>query len=304
VETADAALITNIAEDHLGDFGSQSLQELLNIKWVISHAVEANGTLVLNADDELLVDKSRSFAGRIVWFSLNEDNAVVAAHRSDGGLAFVYSGGDLVRYAGDASEKLCAARDVPITLEAAASHNIANALGAAALTHAMGLTTDEIVSGLTTMSQDSNPGRSNLYEVDGFKVLVDFAHNPQAMQALFAMARAVPAKRRVLCFGQAGDRTDEQIRDLARSAWSIGLEMVMISELAHYHRGRAHGAVFEIIKDELMKCGARDDQVRHFEEEADSFGAALDWAEPGDLVVILDLGRVSNIHETIKARQR
>jgi cyanophycin synthetase len=304
VETADAALITNIAEDHLGDFGSQSLQELLNIKWVISHAVEANGTLVLNADDELLVDKSRSFAGRIVWFSLDEDNAVVAAHRSDGGVAFVYSGGDLVRYAGDAGEKLCAARDVPITLEAAASHNIANALGAAALTHAMGLTTDEIVSGLTTMSQDSNPGRSNLYEVDGFKVLVDFAHNPQAMQALFAMARAVPAKRRVLCFGQAGDRTDEQIRDLARSAWSIGLEMVMISELAHYHRGREHGAVFAIIRDELMKCGARDDQVRHFEEEADSFAAALDWAEPGDLVVILDLGRVSNIHETIRARQR
>ena len=102
----------------------------------------------------------------------------------------------------------------------------------------------------------------------------------------------------------AYDRTDEQIRDLARSAWSIGLEMVMISELAHYHRGREHGAVFAIIRDELMKCGARDDQVRHFEEEADSFAAALDWAEPGDLVVILDLGRVSNIHETIKARQR
>ena len=71
METADAALITNIAEDHLGDFGSQSLRELLNIKWVISHAVEQAGTLVLNADDELLVDKAASFDGRIVWFSLD-----------------------------------------------------------------------------------------------------------------------------------------------------------------------------------------------------------------------------------------
>ena len=74
VETAAAALITNIAEDHLGDFGSQSLGELLNIKWVVSHAVQASGSLMLNADDPLLVDKAADFTGRIVWFSLEDDN--------------------------------------------------------------------------------------------------------------------------------------------------------------------------------------------------------------------------------------
>ena len=90
-----------------------------------------------------------------------------------------------------------------------------------------------------TMSQDANPGRSNLYSVNGFKVLVDFAHNPEAMQALFAMARAIPANRTALCFGQAGDRTDEQIKELARSAWSIGLDRANIAELTDYARGRA-----------------------------------------------------------------
>ena len=302
VERAEVALITNIAEDHLGDFGSQSLLELLNIKWVISHAVEANGYLVLNADDDLLVKKSAEFSGKIIWFSLVDSNPTVARHLEQGGIAFVYAHGELVRMEHNARQVICAAKDIPITLKAAAAHNIANSLGAAALAEQLGLSLQQIRDGLLSMSQDSNPGRSNLYEVNGFEVLVDFAHNPEAMQALFAMACAVPAKRRVLCFGQAGDRTDEQIRELAKSAWSIGLEMAIISELEHYRRGREPNEVFEIIRDELMKCGARDDQIMHFEEEAESFDAALDWAEEGDLVVILDLGRVSNIQEKLRQR--
>ena len=299
VEQADVALITNIAEDHLGDFGSQSVEELLDIKWVVSHAVEEAGHLVLNADDELLIRKAREFGGANIWFSLSDSSSVVAEHSRNGGLSFVYSNGDLVRIAGEARQVICSAKDIPITLNAAAEHNIANALGAAALAEKLGLSLGEIRGGLMTMSQESNPGRSNLYAINGFEVLVDFAHNPEAMQALFAMARAVPAKRRVLCFGQAGDRTDEQIRELARSAWEIGLDMAIISELETYARGREPGEVFAIIRDELMKCGARDDQILHFAAESDSFAAALEWAREGDLVVMLDLGRVSNIQETL-----
>ena len=300
VYKADAAVITNIAEDHLGDFGSQSLDELLNIKWVVSHAVAASGALVLNADDALLVKKSKEFNGTIIWFSLTDSNPIISAHVESGGVAFVYAGADLVRLEGSQREVICAAREIPITLDAAAEHNIANSLGAAALTERLGLSLSEISAGLTTMSQDANPGRSNLYSVNGFKVLVDFAHNPEAMQALFAMARAIPAKRTSLCFGQAGDRTDEQIKELARSAWSIGLDMANIAELENYARGREPGEVFAIIRDELLSCGAREEQIRHFQTESESFDAALAWAEEGDLVVILDLGRDSNVQEKLK----
>lgn len=200
------------------------------------------------------------------------------------------------------AQTICSAKDIPITLEAAAEHNIANALGAAALSEQLGLSLTSIANGLKTMTQASNPGRSNVFEIDGFKVLLDFAHNPEAMQALFNMAKALPAKRRVLCFGQAGDRTDQQIRELARSAWSIGLEMVIISELSSYARGRDPGEVVGIIRDELLAAGAREDQIQHHQEEHESFAAALDWADSGDLVVILDLGRVSDIQETLTSR--
>jgi len=300
VNTANVSLITNIAEDHLGDFGSHCVAELLNIKWVISHAVATSGVLVLNADDKLLVGKSREFAGTIVWFSLDENNPLIRTHTEDGGLAFVYEDNNLMRIDGDVREVICGASEVPITLDGTAAHNIANALGAAALSEQLGMSLTDIRNGLTTMSQDANPGRSNLYPVRGFKALVDFAHNPEAMHALFAMARAVPAKRRALCFAQAGDRTDEQIRELAQSAWSIGLELACIAELEHYRRGREEGEVFTIIRDELIKCGAREEQIRYFITESESFDAALEWAETDDLVVLLDLGRNSDIQSKLK----
>ncbi|MBT8104153.1 MAG: Mur ligase, partial [Woeseiaceae bacterium] len=301
VQHADAALITNISEDHLGDFGSQDLDELLAIKWIVSRAVVESGRLVLNADDALLRDRARSYAGELVWFSLDANNETVAAHTAAGGLAFVLDGDELVKLQGNARKQICLSHEIPITFGGAARHNVANALAAAALTWCMGSSLQDIQDGLKTMAQDENPGRSNLFDLGGRRVLVDFAHNPAAMAALFDIARAVPAKRRVLCFGQAGDRTDELIRELARDAWAIGLDRVIVSELAAYHRGREHGDVFRLIQDELLKAGAEESQIGHFETETESFESAIDWAQPGDLVIMLALGGAAPIEARLKA---
>lgn len=299
VEHADAALITNVSEDHLGDFGSRNLDELLDIKWIVSHAVRKRGQLVLNAEDERLVAKAADYDGEITWFSLDADNDVVRAHVAAGGTAFILDNGDLVRIDGQDRTVLCGAAAIPVALGGAARHNVANALAAAALTSGMGVADADIVTGLTTMQQDENPGRCNVYELGGVRVLIDFAHNPAAMSALFHMARAIPAERRALCFGQAGDRTDELIRELARDAWAIGLDRVVVSELPKYHRGREHGDVFAIIRDELLRRGAEDEQIRHHDEEMASFEDALAWAEPGDLVIMLALGGAKPIQERL-----
>jgi len=301
VNIADAALITNIAEDHLGDFGSQNLDELLDIKWIVSRAVVGGGRLILNADDALLVSKARDYAGEVIWFSLLADNEVIVEHVAAEGTAYVLDDQELLVLDGQTRELICRAEDIPITLAGAARHNIANALAAAALTSCLGVSLAEIRTGLTSMSQDDNPGRSNVYDVGGCKVLVDFAHNPHAMRALFDMAQGLPAKRRVLCFGQAGDRPDDAIRELARDAWAIGLDRVFVSELAIYHRGREAGEVFAVIRDELIRCGAMPDQIEHNEEETESLAAAMSWAEPGDLVIMLALGSAAAIQEHLKS---
>jgi UDP-N-acetylmuramyl tripeptide synthase len=300
VEKADAALITNISEDHLGDFGSRNLDELLDIKWVLSHAVRESGQLVLNADDARLVAKAHGYDGDIVWFSLDAKNDVIRRHVDTGGTAFYLDGDVLVRIKDAQREEICRADEIPIALAGAARHNVANAIAAAALTSCLGASLPHIATGLRTMQQDENPGRCNVYDLGGYKVLIDFAHNPAAMAALFDMARAIPAERRALCFGQAGDRTDELIRELARDAWAIGLDRVVVSELAKYHRGRQHGDVYRIIRDELLRQGAGEEQVHHHEEELESLEDALGWARPGDLVIMLALGGARPVQERLR----
>ncbi len=303
VNSANVAVITNVTEDHLGDFGSASLDELLNIKWIVSRAVENRGTLVLNADDQLLIDKSRTYAGNIVWFSLHDDNPLTKQHCKNGGVAYLLAGDELTRFNGDTREMICPDYRIPITMDGAARHNVANALAAAALAEHLGASLDEIRDGLLTMSQEENPGRSNSYSINGINVLIDFAHNPAAMEALFDMVPALPGKRRLLAFGQAGDRPDDLIRQLARSAWAIGLDAVIVSELATYHRGRAHGEVYAIIRDELIRCGAEDGQISHFNEEMESLQSALDWAQPGDLIIMLALGDSAAIQQNLQLLQ-
>ena len=301
VYKADAAAITNIGRDHLGDFGSRSLDELMDVKWIVSRAVRDGGTLILNADDPRLVARAEGYPGTLAWFSLDPANPVVVAHTGKGGTACVLDAGNLVQVRGDERETICRATDIPITLDGAARHNIANALAAAALTFALGVTMAAVRHGLTTMTQQENPGRGNVFEVDGFKVIIDFAHNPQAIEALLEMAGAMQGRRKVLCFAQAGDRPDDLIRELARNAWEKGLDRVIVSELAHYYRGRGPGEVFGLIRDELLRCGAREDQIEHNDEEIESFESALDWAEPGDLVIMLALERSPELYERIGA---
>jgi UDP-N-acetylmuramyl tripeptide synthase len=298
---SDAAVITNIGSDHLGDFGSRSQSELMDIKWIVSRAVRDAGTLILNADDWRLAKRAKDYAGRLIWFSLDPRNRLVQAHTSVGGTAFVLDGQELVRIDGQERESICDAADVPITLGGAARHNTANALAASALATSMGVSMDDVRKGLRTMTQDENPGRGNVFDVQGFKVIIDFAHNPQAIDALLDTASALQGKRKVLCIAQAGDRPDDLIRELARNAWQKGLDRVIVSELAHYYRGREPGAVFGLIRDELLNCGATADQIEHNDEEIESFDSALAWARPGDVVIMLALERSPELYDRLAA---
>jgi len=300
IERAEAAVITNIGRDHLGDFGSRSVDELMDVKWIVSRVVRDSGALILNADDTRLVARARDYRGLLVWFTLDANNECVRAHVAAGGTAFVLDGGELVRIDGRARAAICGAADIPITIGGLARHNTANALAAAALTMAMGVAIDDVRAGLLAMTQDENPGRGNVFDVGGTTVIVDFAHNPQAIEALLDTAAAMRAGRKVLCCAQAGDRPDDLIRELARSAWSRGLDRVIVSELAHYYRGRGPGEVYGLIRDELLRCGATQAQIEHHAEETQSLDAALAWAQPGDLVIMLALERSPQLYDRLR----
>ncbi len=302
VPRADAALITNIAEDHLGDFGSQNIAELLDIKWVVTQALGTTGRLALNADDPLLVKKAQNSNLQIDWFSLDPDHPQLSASLAAGGQVFSVRDGQLVYMTADQSLNICPVNEIPITLGGAAKHNIANALGVCALTHAMGIEFKDIAVGLTSMQPEDNPGRCNLFTIDDFQVLVDFAHNPHGLAALFNIAQALPANRRSLCFAQAGDRTDTQIRELARGVWAIGLDRIIISELPKYYRGREYAEIYNLLRNELLVLGVTPDQIEHQDSEIEALYSALEQSTAGDLVIMLALGDRDQILEILQSK--
>jgi cyanophycin synthetase len=98
---------------------------------------------------------------------------------------------------------------------------------------------------------------------------------------------AIPARRRLIVLGQAGDRGDDALRDLAGAAWALGPERVILKELATLRRGRPAGELRRVLREELLRLGTRPEMLEDAETEPDAARAALAWARPGDLVVLL-----------------
>jgi UDP-N-acetylmuramyl tripeptide synthase len=304
VERADVAVVTNIAADHLGEFGVRTLEELAETKLLVAHAVDERGRVVLNADDPTLVRAAAGIAPPIVWFSLDPSNAVVTRHLEAGGRAAVLDEGSLVLTGGGPREVLVPASEVPITAGGAARYNIANALAAAAAAEALGLPPDAVRAALRRFGLDpaDNPGRANVYQRDGVRIVVDYAHNPHGIAALAAALDRVPSRRRLVMIGQAGDRDDEAIRDMARATLAFRPDRVMAKEMDAYLRGRAPGEVPGLIADELRRSGVPASAIDTPPGEVAGVLAALEWARPGDLLILALHQERRRVEELLRAR--
>ena len=288
VRHADAAIVTNIAEDHFGEWGIHDLAALAEAKLVVARAIGPTGRLVLNADDPHLVAAAPRLTVPLLWISLRPDNPVLRTHLAQGGDAAFLDGSDLVVVRGGRRAVVTPVSAVPITLKGAARHNVQNALGVIALASALGLAPEQIAPGLTRFrgTPDENPGRLNLFELGGVTVVADFAHNPHGMDALVTMASALPARRRLLILGHAGDRDDNATREFARSAWGFHPDRIVLKEMEIYLRGRAPGESAGLIREEFLRLGASPESMTHADSEYAAVLEALEWARPGDLLLL------------------
>ena len=288
VERAEAAAITNVSADHLGEYGVDSVADIANAKLVVRRALGASGVLVVNADDATLAERAAAVRSPITWFGLDPKAPRLKSHLESGGEASILEDGALVVAVGGRRERIAAVSDIPLTFSGAARYNIANVLAAVPLARALGIPLDAIRSALAEFGGRSaiNPGRGNLFELGGVRALVDFAHNPHGMRALAELVTALPAERRLLVLGQAGDRDDASIRALVREALEIPLDRIIIKEMTRYLRGRSEGEVPALIEEELREAGVPGERVRRAEDEIDALRQALDWSRPGDLLIL------------------
>ena len=307
VERADVAVVTNIAEDHLGEFGVQDLRQLAETKLLVARAIGAAGRVVLNADDGVLVEAAATVRSPVVWFSLDGGNAVIRRHAERGGIAAVLDGDALVLLTGPEREVVARIADMPMAAGGAARHNVANALAATAAAGGLGIPLDAVRATLGRFGRDpaDNPGRANVYELGGIRIVVDYAHNPHGMAALAATLDALPSERRLVMLGQAGDRDDAAIRELARAALALRPDRVVVKEMDAYLRGRAPGEVPALMADEFRRAGLPEQAISAPGTEMPAVREALGWARAGDLLVLTlhqDRARVEELFEALRSQ--
>ncbi len=301
INHARAALITNVSEDHLGEYGINSLADMVEAKFIVRQTINKNQNLILNADDSGCVAFAKKLDNRIVWFSWFKNNPIIRHHVKNNGSA-CYVENDSIYFYGDGTEQfIIAVNDVPITMGGAAKHNIHNALGVIALCFSLGLKIQYIQEGLAsfTSTPEDNPGRGNIFEINGFKVILDFAHNEQGLRLMAQTVNNMPAKRKLVMIGQAGDRSDELIEGLVKSALMANPDVLLICELEDYLRGREIGVVPKLIHKFALQYGLAEEQIIHAEDPIEGTQKALDWAQTDDLMLILGLDKRDQIIELL-----
>ncbi|MFT4886881.1 MAG: cyanophycin synthetase [Pseudohongiellaceae bacterium] len=306
-EKADAALITNVAEDHLGEYGVNTLAELIEAKFIVRKSLGPDGKLILNADDTGIVSfvqkLGASLANEIVWFSLDKNNCKFADHFLKQGSAYFVDADRIVAQTGAEVRTICKVTDVPITLNGYARHNIYNALAAVALTHTMGASIEQIRAGLCSFvgDQKNNPGRGNIFTINGATVMVDFAHNPHGLNAVVDTLLQFPAQRRLVMLGHAGDRSNADISKLTEVAARLKPDLVVIYELEDYLRGRSAGEIPSLIFEVMTQLGVDKNQVVITSNPVAAAQHALAWAREGDVLLLQTLGDREKVLKLLEA---
>ncbi|GAC23840.1 mur ligase family protein [Paraglaciecola mesophila KMM 241] len=299
VHHVDAALITNVASDHLGQYGIYTVEALAQTKFVVAKALSKDGVLVVNADNDLVVQHAKTLKNNLCWFSCGEFNSEVQQQISTGGRAVFVRSGEVYYHQNGEYQAICNIHDIPMTLQGAASHNVQNALGVVGLCKALGLSNEAIVSGLKNFGSDAldNPGRGNIYNINGSQIIVDFAHNEHGMKAVVDMARHMPANKYVAMFSHAGDRSDQEIFALTDAVLGLNAALYIPAEVEKYLRGRQPNEVSSLVQQHLMSANVPGQQIMLAASPLEGVKTALAHASPGDVVLLFVLDQRQEIHE-------
>jgi cyanophycin synthetase len=178
--------------------------------------------------------------------------------------------------------------DVPMTLSGLSRFNVENALAATSAGLAVGLPRAVVVEGLRTFRNDPehNPGRMNIFTVDGVTVVVDLAHNEAGLEALIEVLNGVrrPGAKLLIGLGAVGDRTDDLIEKLGEIAGRDS-DVLAIAHKQRYLRGRDLEALDALLRAGAERVGVTD--IESYPTEVEGLAALVKQAGPGDAVGLM-----------------
>jgi cyanophycin synthetase len=287
--TCNVGAVLNVTEDHLGTKGVDTLEHLAEVKRIVVEV--ARDCAVLNADDHYCLRMAdHTKAARIAYVTMNARHELVRKHLRAGGLAVVLeegiNGHMITLYDKGAHLPLLWTHLIPATIEGKAMHNVQNAMFAAVMAYAMGVKVENIRQGLRTFDTTyfQVPGRTNVFDKLPFKVILDYGHNPAAIQAMADLVNRLECSGRRICVLSApGDRRDADIRAIAQIA-SKAFDVVVLRR-DDDTRGRGSDEVPRMMEAELLASGFPKDRIHMVPDEQTAIETGLKLCKRGDLLL-------------------
>jgi UDP-N-acetylmuramoyl-tripeptide--D-alanyl-D-alanine ligase len=183
----EIGVVTNVAPVHLEFF--DSLAGIARAKYELIESLPAEGTAVLNADDEYVSQFGRGFKGKVVRYGMQATADVRAENvqsKGQEGIEFDVMIGGVREHA---------------MLPLIGEHNVLNALAAVAVGVQRGLKPSEAVAALATLAPADK--RGEVLQLGNITVINDcYNSNPKALAAMVDALASMPAKRRILVAGE------------------------------------------------------------------------------------------------------
>ena len=288
----DVSVVTNISADHLGLGGIDTLDQLAEVKAVITKITKPDGWCVLNADDPRTFAMRRDTKAQIWVFTRDPDSPSARSVLSDRGrVTTLLDGWISVLRPGADPLQVVEVVNVPMTLAGLSKVNVENVLAVTSAALALGLDIQQVADGLRSFDpNESNPGRMNIWTVPitsgTISVVIDLAHNEAGLEALLEIMNGIrpPQGRLLLGVGTAGDRSDDVFVRLGEIA-GLGANIVEIVGKQNYLRGRSMDQINELIAKGAAHAGV-DIQAVH-DSELGGLISLVGQARHGDVVAIM-----------------
>lgn len=274
------AVFTNLTRDHL-DFHGDMESYFAAKRRLFAELLRADGTAVLNADDDRCAALAAAARGRVWTFSL-ERSADLVAERLELSL-------DGIRF-----QARTPAGPVEVRSPLLGRFNAENLLAALGAALAAGVPPEAAAAGLGSVG--GVPGRLERVEAgQDFLVVIDYAHTDDALRNLLETVRGLEPRRVITVFGCGGDR-DRTKRPL------MGAVAARLSDVVVVTSDNPRSEPPETIVEEILRgMGGRSRAEQHtLVDRREAIARALELAGPGDVVVIA--GKGHETYQTVRDR--
>lgn len=261
----DVCVITNIGLCHLEYLGDRD--GILKAKTEMFDYMQPNAKIILNGDDDKLITIKEVNGETPKFFGLSDKHDAFATD--------IYS----LSLKGTRCTLHLGNETIETVIPIPGEHMVYNALAGALVGQTLGLSADEIKTGIEALVPVS--GRNNLIETDSFLIIDDcYNANPVSMKASLDVL-ATADTRKVAIMGdmfELGANEKELLADCGRHAVEKEIDVVIcIGELSKNTAEGASSAVSD------TSCNTK---VYHFDTKADFFNECADILKKGDTVLV------------------